>query len=195
VGAKPLCGAVAILIVGAGVAVSTAAYAETAAVEREASDRAGSQSSASTPSAQGVESRRERSEPAYQRREKWWIRARAVLFSDIQLSPAQSRGVDEIFETQLADLRRSGELKAELRAAQRQADAERTAAIRREIGVLFARLKNPHECIEAMRAFLSDEQRPTFDMNRARLFAEDRSTGNKRRRRNPGANAAPSRLE
>ncbi len=43
--------------------------------------------------------------------------------------------------------------------------------------------------MEKMRALLSEEQRPTFDGNRARLVAEDQQPEKKRRRRRPRAGA------
>jgi hypothetical protein len=184
--AKILRGAVAILIAGTGVGLAVgSANAEKAAAALEAPDNADSSIPDPPPTASGAERRREQREPPYQRRQKWWTHARAVLFSDIELSAEQLRGVNEIFETQLADLERSGELKAQLKAARQQADAERNAAIRAESRALGARLKDPHECIEAMRALLSEEQRPSFDMNRARLFAEGDQPRKKRRRTKP----------
>jgi hypothetical protein len=50
--------------------------------------------------------------------------------------------------------------------------------------------KGPTPCIEKLRALLSEEQHPTFDMNRARLAAEgQQETGKGRRRRRPPAGA------
>ena len=79
--------------------------------------------------------------------------------------------------------RRSEELRAELRATQQQADRERSAAIRAENREIRAQLKGRHECIEELRALLSEEQRPTFDRNRARLAAEGQQPQKKRRPR------------
>jgi hypothetical protein len=62
--------------------------------------------------------------------------------------------VDEIIETKLAEL---------------------------ESVALNAQLKSPHETIEDMRALLSKEQHPTFDMNRAHLVAEGQQPKKKRR--------------
>ncbi len=194
--AEGLRSAVVILIAGTGVGLAVgSANAETAALaELEAPDTADSGIRDPTPNAPGAE-RREQRELGDQRREKWWTDARAVLFSDIQLSAEQSRGVNEIIETRLDERRRSGELRAELNATQQQADTERRAAIRKESRALRARLKDPHDCIEEMRALLSEEQRPTFDMNRARLVAEGQQPRKERRRRGPGAGAAHTPLE
>jgi hypothetical protein len=159
------------------------ANAETV-VELEAPDSAVSGLRDSTPTAPGAEELREQRVSRYQRREEWWAHARAVLFSDIQLSAEQSRGVNEIITTQLAERRRSGELRAELKAIQQQADTER---IRAESRALRARHKGSHECLEEMRALLSEEQRPTFDTNRARLAAEGQQPQKKRHQRKRGA--------
>ena len=155
--------------------------------ELESPDSADSELRDSTPTAPAAEGLREQRVPGYQRREEWWIHARAVLFSDIQLSAEQSRGLNEIITTQLAERRRSGALRAELKAIQQQADTERSAAIRAESRALRARLKGPHECIEEMRALLSEEQRPTFDRNRARLAAEGQQPQKKWRQKKRGA--------
>jgi len=183
--------AVAILIAGTGVGLAAgSANAETAAVaELEAPDTADSGIRDPTPTAPGAERRREERELQNQRREQWWTDARAVLFSDIELSAEQSRGVDAIIEAQLDERKRSGELRAELDAAQQQADTERRAAIRAESRALRARRKGPHECMEEMRALLSEEQRPTFDINRARLAAEGQQSPKRRRQRSPRADA------
>ncbi len=189
--AEGLRSAVVILIAGTGVGLAVgSANAETAAVaELEAPDTADSGIRDPTLTAPGAERRREQRELEYQRREKWWTHAHEVLFSDIQLSAEQSRGVNEIIETRLDERRRSGELRAELKATQQQADTERSAAIRAESRALRVRLTDPHECIEEMRALLSEEQRPTFDTNRARLVAEGQQPRKERRQRRPGAGA------
>ena len=193
--AEGLRSAVAILIAGSGVGLAVgSAYAETPApAQLAAPDSADAGIRDAVPTASEAE-RREQRELRYQRREQWWTDARAVLFSDIQLSAEQSRGVDEIIETQLAERKRSGELQAEHNAIP-EADQERRAAIRAESRALRVRHKDAHGCIEAMRALLSDEQRPGFDMNRARLFAKGQKPRKKRRRRRPGADAVPTPVE
>jgi hypothetical protein len=181
--AEGLRSAVAILIAGTAIGFAVGS----ANAEPEAPDSADSGLRDSTPTAPGAEELREQRVPRYQRREEWWAHARAVLFSDIQLGAEQSRGVNEIITTQLAERRRSGELGAELKAIQQQIDTERSAALRAESRALRARHKGSHECIEEMRALLSEEQRPTFDTNRARLAAEGQQSQKKRRQWKRGA--------
>ena len=184
--------AVAILIAGTGVGLAVgSANAETAAVaELEAPDTADSGVRDATPTAQRVEQRREQRELRSQRWEKRLAHARAVLFDGIELSAEQSRGVDAIIEAQLEYGRRSGELRAELGTAQQQGDTERIRAIRAESRPLRKQRKGPDESMEEMRALLSEEQRPIFDMNRARLAAEVQQPRKERRkRRRSGADA------
>jgi hypothetical protein len=188
--AEGLRSAVVVLIVGAAVGLAVgSAMAETVA-EPEAPGSADPGLRDSTPAAPAAEELGEQRASRYQRREEWWAHARAVLFSDIQLSAEQSRGVNEIITTQLAERRRSGELWAELKAIQPEADTERILAIRHEIRALRARHKGSHECIEEMRALLSEEQRPTFDTNRAHLAAERQQPQKKRRQRKRGAGSS-----
>jgi hypothetical protein len=106
--AEGLRGAVAILI--AGIAVGFAVGSANAGTV--APDSADSGLRDSTPKAPGAEERRKQRVPGYQRREEWWTHARAVLFSDIQLSAEQARGVDAIIATQLDARKRSEELRA-----------------------------------------------------------------------------------
>jgi hypothetical protein len=109
-----------------------------------------------------------------QRRRNWWNRARELLFADIELSAEQTLAVDEIVEAQLntrALLRRAD---AEVSAARKARDSERGDAAREEFRALKKQLKEVHEIHESMRAVLAEEQRPTFDMNRARHVAEMR---------------------
>jgi hypothetical protein len=181
--------AVAILIASTGIGLAVgSANAETAApAELEAPDSADSGVRDATPTAQRAERRRDRrelrSQQAERRRERRELRpqwreerlvhARAVLFDGIELSAEQSRGVDAIIEAELKFGQRYQELQAEFETAQQQADKERLLAIRAEGHPLLARRRGPNECMEEMRALLSEEQRPIFDMNRARLAAED----------------------
>jgi hypothetical protein len=149
------------------------AHAETAALaEREAPDSADSGVRDATPTAERAEQRRKRRELRSQRGEERLAHARVVLLDGIELSAEQSRGVDAIVEAELKRGRRIEELRAGLDAARRQGDTERTRAIRAERSSLLAQRKGPNETMEEMRALLTEEQRSTFDMNRARLVAE-----------------------
>jgi hypothetical protein len=193
VGAVGLRGAVAILIAGTGVGLAVgSANADAAAVavaELEAPYTADSGDQDATPTAQKAEQRRERRELQFQQQEERFAHVRVVLFSGIELSAEQSRGVDAIIETQLKDRRRSGELRAELDTAQQQGDTERIRAIRAERRPLRERRKGPDESMEEMRVLLSEEQHPIFDMNRARLAAEDQQPKKGQRQRRPRAGA------
>ncbi len=115
--------------------------------------------------------------------------ARVVLFDGIELSAEQSRGVDAIVEAELKYGRRTEELRAEFEAARRQGDTERIRAIREESRSLRAQRKGPNTTMEEMRALLTEEQRPIFDMNRARLAAESQQAQKGRRKRGPRAGA------
>ncbi len=183
--AEGLRSAVAILIAGTGVGLAVgSANAETAAVaELEAPDSADSGVRDATPTAQKAEQRREQYALRSQRREKALLHARVVLFDGIELGAEQSRGVDAIIEAQLEVGRRSTELRAEIGTARQQGDTERVRAIGAEGRPLRARRKSPDECMAEMRALLSEEQRPIFDMNRARLAAEGQQPKKGRRQR------------
>jgi hypothetical protein len=108
-----------------------------------------------------------------------------VLFDGIELSAEQSRGMDAIVEAELKYGRSTEELRAELDAARRQGDTERIRAIRAERSSLLEQRKGPNETIEEMRALLTEEQRPTFDMNRARLVAGSQQAQKGRRKSGP----------
>jgi hypothetical protein len=128
-----------------------------------------------TPDAAGARSRRDPGRPG-ERQAQWWAHAREVLFTGLELSPEQSRGVDAIIEGQVRARKRAEEIRADLEVARRGDDAQRTARLREELRASRRRLKSPHAPIEEMRELLSEEQRPTFDMNRARLVAEGRQS-------------------
>ena len=187
--------AVAILIAVTGVSLAVgSAHAETAALaEREAPDTANSGVRDATPAAPKAELRRERRQQRSRRGEERLAHARVVLFDGIELSAEQSRGVDAIVEAELEYGRRTEELRAELDAARRQGDKERTRAIRAERSSLLAQRKGPNETMGEMRALLTEEQRPTFDMNRARLAAESQQSQAERsnRRTRPRALVGP----
>jgi len=191
VGAVGLRSAVAILIATTCVSLAVgSANAETAALaEREAPDTADSGVRDATPAAPKAELRRERRKQRSRRGEERLAHARVVLFDGIELSAEQSREVDAIVEAELKYGRRTEELRAELDAARRQGDKERIRAIRAERSSLLEQRKGPNETMGEMRALLTEEQRPTFDMNRARLAAESQSTQKKQRKRKPRAGA------
>jgi hypothetical protein len=178
------------LISGAGLGLAAGfAQPEGAAVEPQASDAGGSgrREAMPKPRAKRPAERGQRGDP---QRDEWWVHAREVLFRDLELSAEQARGVDAIIERQLAARKRARELETELQAARRQGDAERTATLRAELRANRAQIKGPHARIEEMRALLSEEQRPTFDINRARLVAEgqqSRKPRQEQRARRPGA--------
>jgi hypothetical protein len=182
--AEGLRSAVAILIAGTGIGLAVgSANAETAAVaELEASDTTDSGVREMTPISQRVGRQS-------QRRENRWAHALAVLFDGIELSAEQSRGVDAIMQAQLEYGRRSGELRTERGIAKQQGDRERIRAIQKESRALRAGCKSPDECMEQMRVLLSEEQRPIFDMNRARLAAESQQPRKGRNRRRSRADA------
>ena len=81
--------------------------------------------------------------------------------------------------------KRAEELRTELEAARRQGDQERLARLRAQLRARRKELKSPHAPIEEMRKLLSEAQRRTFDMNRARLIAE----GQKARQAQQGVRA------
>lgn len=162
--AEGRCTAIAILIMGTGVCLAIdSANAETTATapaKLEALDSADSGIRDPAPTAPDAERRRKQSEQRERTRkwrEEWWTHAHEVLFGDIQLSAEQSRGIDEIIEARLAQ---------------------------QESVAVSAQLNSPHETIEDMRALLSKEQHPTFDMNRAHLVAESQQPKKKRRKGN-----------
>jgi hypothetical protein len=110
-----------------------------------------------------------------------------VLFSDIDLSAEQAHGVDAIIDGQRAERTRAEELRAKLEEARRKEDAKLSAELRTQLRAIRAELKGPHVRVDEMRALLTDEQRPTFDMNRARLAAE----GKQSRQAGRGRRATP----
>jgi hypothetical protein len=135
--------------------------------------------------------RRARRDLQDQQRREWWAHAREVLFTDLELDAEQARGVDAIVETQLRNRARFEELDVQFAAALRRADKERTAALDAELRALDAQLKDQHELFEEMRALLTEEQRPIFDTNRARLVAEAQAA--RKAQREGGSAGRPER--
>ena len=107
-----------------------------------------------------------------ERQRAWWTHTREALFAGLTLSPEQARRVDRLIEAQLDSRARLQQLDGELAAARKADDAERSAALRAQRPALRARIKDPQDLFDEMRALLAEGQRPTFDMNRARVAAE-----------------------
>ena len=183
--------AFAILIAVTGVSLAVgSANAETAALaEPKAPDSTDPGVRDATPTAGRAEQRRERRALRSQRGQVYLAHARVVLFDGIELSAEQSRELDAIVEAELTRGRRIEELRAELDAARRQGDQERIRANRAERSALLEQRRSPDECMEEMRALLTEEQRPTFDMNRARLAAERQQDQKGGRKKGPRTGA------
>jgi hypothetical protein len=115
-----------------------------------------------------------------QKKQAWWDHAREVLFADIELSAEQAQGVDAIIGEQLDKRAQLQQRDIELAAARKSRDSERIGAARRAFSEIRALLEEPHEIYEEMRALLSEEQRPQFDMNRAHHVAESQAPAKKR---------------
>jgi hypothetical protein len=187
---RGLRGSVALLLVSAGVGVSgVSAHAEEEVAAELAADGAAQQGPA--PEVREAKQKRARAQREA-RQEAWWKHAREVLFTDIELSGEQAREVDAIIDGQRAERTRAEELRAELGEARQKQDAKKSAELRTQLRGIRAKLKGPHARVDEMRALLTDEQRPTFDMNRARLAAEGKQTrqaGRGKRAEPPGADA------
>ncbi len=126
-----------------------------------------------------------------QKKRDWWNHAREVLFSNIKLSAEQAHAVDAIIEARLNTRARLQQIDAELSTARKARDSKRTGAAREEFRALKKQLEEPHEIYEEMRAVLAEEQRPAFDMNRARHVAAMQGSGRNR----PGERAEQAEQE
>lgn len=131
----------------------------------------------SAPERQRKSEREKRADWEYrlERKREWWDHARVVLFADIELSDEQARAIDAIIGAQLETRERLQQSDAEVQAARAARDAERVEAVRANSVAIRAQLKDLHEIYDELRAQLRDEQRPAFDMNRARHVAENRA--------------------
>jgi LTXXQ motif family protein len=114
------------------------------------------------------------------KKRRWWNKVREELFAGTDLSADQARGLDAIIDEQLAKRAQLQQRDAEYQAARKLRDPERIEAAGSAAAAIRAQIKEPHEVYEAMRALLSEEQRPTFDMNRARRIAKGQTRPKKR---------------
>ena len=110
-----------------------------------------------------------------QKKQLWWNHARELLLSNIEISAEQARGVDAILGEQLDKRAQHQQRDVELRSARKSGDPERSGAAYTAVLAIRAQIKEPHEIYEEIRALLSEEQRPQFDMNRARHVAESQA--------------------
>ena len=106
-----------------------------------------------------------------QKKRDWWNHARELLFTGIDLSAEQAHAVDAIIEVQLNTRALVQQLDVQVTAARKTQDKKRIQAARGEFRAASKQIKQPHEIYEEMRAVLAEEQRPAFDMNRARHIA------------------------
>jgi hypothetical protein len=115
-----------------------------------------------------------------QKKRDWWNHAREMLFAGIDLNAEQAHAVDAIIEAQLNTRARVQQLDAQVTAARKTQDKKRIKAAREEFRAVSQQIKEPHEIYEEMRAVLAEEQRPAFDMNRARHVAAMQRSGRTR---------------
>jgi len=185
--------ALVILIAGCGLGVGSAAAADSG--EEPDGPEAGADA-VREPGPDGPEAQEPRK--ARQRRnllpDEWWAHAREVLFEGLELSEEQTRQINAIIERQIDARERALKFQSELQAARLQADKERSATLQGKLTANRAQIKRPYDRVEEIRALLREEQRPSFDMNRARLVAEGQQPRMKRRRKKRGAGAARTPL-
>ena len=172
-----------VLVLALGIAVVGSAFASRAEQAPEAAQQEEAATREPAAETERVRRPRERRGPGGFTREQWWTHAREVLLSDLALSEDQRVQVDAIIEGQVAARKRAEEIQAELIVARRQDDTRRSAALRTELRTNRAQLKDPFVRIEQIRGLLTEPQRPTFDMNRARLVAEQQEREKRNRRR------------
>ena len=122
----------------------------------------------------------DRRENRLRRRRNWWNNVREELFTGIDLTADQARGIDAIIDRQLDGRAQLQQRDAEIPAAHKSRNPERIEAAGSAAVAIRAQIKEPHEVYEEMRALLSEEQRPTFDMNRARRIAKGQTRPKKR---------------
>jgi Spy/CpxP family protein refolding chaperone len=121
----------------------------------------------------------DRLEDRLRRRRNWWNGAREELFTGIDLTVDQARGIDAIIDRQLDGRAQLQQRDAEIPAAHKSRNPERIEAARAAFAATRAQIKEPHEIFEEMRTLLTEEQRPTFDMNRARRIARGQTRSKK----------------
>jgi hypothetical protein len=122
----------------------------------------------------------DRREYRLRKKQTWWNDAREELFAGIDLTADQTRGLDAIVDEQLDKRAQLQQRDAEYQAARKSRDAERIKAAGAAFSAIRAQIKEPHAVYEEMRALLTEEQRPAFDMNRARRFARGQTRPKKR---------------
>jgi hypothetical protein len=180
--------AFAILIAGCGLGFSAASAADSGA-EPDVPDAGAKVVREPAPDRPAAPRPGKASESTKLSPEEWWVHAREVLVEDLELSEEQTRQIDAVIERQLGAIRRSTELRSEMRIAREQADKKRADSLKSMLRANREEIKRPQERVEEMRAILREEQRSGFDMNRARLVAEGQQPQKKQDRRKPGASA------
>ena len=171
---SPLRGVIAALVMGGAFGpVSGAARAETTENDGDAQNRARAVDPEVLRNQPTPMRPLERRKMRLQKKTDWWNHARTVLFTDLELDEEQQQEVDDLIEEQLRARSEFLAGDAKFKTARRHDTREEVDAIREELREVKKRLRDRHELFEDMRALLAEEQRPTFDMNRARLIAED----------------------
>lgn len=171
--AKRVGGVFAVLALSAGIGLALSGPSVQAA--NQESEELGTQPSAVQEAADENPAARRLLEIRDERQRRllaWWDYTREALLASIELSPEQARHVDALIEVQLETRTQLEDLDTEIRIALEKGDRELSRKLREQRRDLATHVKERHELMEEVRAVLTVDQHPVFDMNRARLVAE-----------------------
>ena len=119
-----------------------------------------------------VQKRRGKHVRAKRQRDQWWQKARRTLFSGIKLTPDQSAEITQMIRDQKQNRTNFSKLDVQLAVARSENDIAKARELRGKTKAARESLQSVHVVLDSIRGVLTPEQRPTFDVNRAKLVAE-----------------------
>ena len=133
-----------------------------------------------------VKKRRGKHVQAKRQRNRWWQQSRKTLLQGLTLTPDQNQKITAIIIAQKEKRTEYSKLDVQLAVARSANDLIRSRELRTQVREAKEKIESLHEVLDSMRGVLTEEQRVTFDVNRAKLIAESQSIREARKKRRAG---------
>ena len=122
-----------------------------------------------------VKKRRGKHVKAKKQRDRWWRESQEVLLQGLEVTPDQNQKITAIIIAQKKKRTEYSKLDVQLARARAANDMILTRQLRAEVREAKEKIGSMHEVLESIRGVLTQKQKATFDINRAKLIAEGQS--------------------
>ena len=133
-----------------------------------------------------VKKRRGKHAQAKKQRDRWWRESRKILLQGLKLTPDQNQKITAIITVQKRRRTEYSKLDVQLAVARSANDLISAQQLRTQVREAKGKIESLHEVLDSLRGVLTEKQRVTFDVNRAKLIAESQSIRQARKKKRAG---------